>query len=132
MALDKALTLVQNKRQNAPKDPIVARRLRLINRIKNQIDLCERDLRLEPTQRIVRRLVKWWWQEGPNWFLSIQYCRRPLELAKGKWSIQCDGLEGIAQGLRSVEKAIFAGEFDAQMMQNAERTRANFKPRKAS
>ena len=132
MALDKTLNLVQNKRQNAPKDPIIARRLRLITRIKNQIDLAERDLRGEQSQRIFRRLAKWWWQEGTNWFLSIQYCRRPLELAKGKWAIQCEGLEGIIQGLRSVEKAILAGEFDSQIMQNAERTRANFKSRKAA
>lgn len=130
MALDKTLNLVQNKRQNAPKDPIIARRLRLITRIKNQIDLAERDLRGEPSQRVFRRLVKWWWQEGANWFLSIQYCRRPLELAKGKWSIQADQLEGVISALRSVEKAVYQGDYDTQLVENAERTKLNFKPRK--
>ncbi len=107
MALDKALNLVQNRRHNAPKDPIIARRLRLTTRIKNQIELAERELRGEPSPRPYRRLVKWWWQEGSNCYLSIQYCRHPLELAKGKWSIQCDCLEGVVQGLRAVERAIF-------------------------
>ena len=132
MALDKALVLSQNTKQAAPKDAVTARRNRLINRIHNQLEYLQREKEGQLPQRAYRRLARWWWQEGKGYFLSIQYCRLPMELAKGKYSIQCADLDGVAAALRAVEKAIAAGDYDNVMSDQAERTKKNFGIRKAA
>jgi hypothetical protein len=132
MALDKALVLSQNTKQAAPKDALTARRNRLINRIHNQLEYLQREKEGQLPQRAYRRLARWWWQEGKMYFLSIQYCRLPMELAKGKYSIQCADLDGVAAALRAVEKAIAAGDYDTVMNDQAERTKKNFGVRKAA
>ena len=132
MALDKALVLSHNTKQAAPKDAVTARRNRLINRIHNQIEYVQREKEGQLPQRAYRRLARWWWQEGKMYFLSIQYCRLPMELAKGKYSIQCSDLDGVAAALRAVEKAIAAGDYDTVMSDQAERTKKNFGVRKAA
>lgn len=133
MALDKSLILTQNQKQKTPNNPIIARRNRLISRIKNQLTYCEQEKTGQLPSRAYRRLARWWWQEGANYFLSVQYCRLPMELAKGKYSIQCQDLEGVSKGLRAVEAAVAAGEYDSIMAEQAERTKKNFaKGRKAA
>ena len=127
MALDKSLVLTQNTKQKTPTNPLVARRNRLIIRIKNQLVYVEQEKMGQLPQRAYRRLARWWWQEGTSYFLSVQYCRLPMELAKGKFSIQCQDLDGVAQALRAVEKAVGAGDYDAVMGEQAERTKRNFK-----
>ena len=86
MALDKALVLSQNTKQATPKDAVTARRNRLINRIHNQLEYLQREKEGQLPQRAYRRLARWWWQEGKGYFLSIQYCRLPMELARSKYS----------------------------------------------
>ena len=131
MPLDKSLILSQNKKQNAPKNPVLARRNRLIMRIRVQIELAQREIASDLPVRNYRRLARWWWQDGKNYFLSIQYCRRPLELAKGRWSIQCADVSAVIGALKTVENAILAGEYDAQLIEHAEKVRANFKAKAA-
>lgn len=127
MALDKSLILTQHQKQKAPNNPVIARRNRLISRIKNQLTYCEQEKTGQLPQRAYRRLARWWWQEGTSYYLSIQYCRLPMELAKGKYSIQCQDLEAVSQALRAVEKAVAAGDYDSVMAEQAERTKKNFK-----
>jgi hypothetical protein len=43
MALDKSLVLTQNTKEKAPTNPLVARRNRLITRIKNQLVYVEQE-----------------------------------------------------------------------------------------
>lgn len=126
MALDKSLVLTQNTKEKAPTNPVVARRNRLITRIKNQLVYVEQEKMGQLPHRAYRRLARWWWQEGTSYYLSVQYCRLPMELAKGKFSIQCQDLNGVAQALLAVEKAIAAGDYDAVMAEHAERTKKNF------
>jgi hypothetical protein len=104
MPLDKSLILTQQKKSAALNDPNVARRNRLIARIRNQADIVQREINGEPPLRHYRRLARWYWQEGDSFFLSIQYCRHPLELAKGKWSVQCPDLPAVATALNSPVK----------------------------
>jgi len=127
MALDKSLVLTQNTKEKAPTNPVVARRNRLITRIKNQLVYVEQEKMGQLPHRAYRRLARWWWQEGTSYYLSVQYCRLPMELAKGKFSIQCQDLDGVANALRAVEKAIAAGDYDSVMSEHAERTKKNFK-----
>jgi hypothetical protein len=126
MALDKSLVLTQNTKEKAPTNPVVARRNRLITRIKNQRVYLEQEKMGQLPHRAYRKLARWWWQEGTNYYLSVQYCRLPMELAKGKFSIQCQDLGGVSQALLAVEKAIASGDYDAVMAEHAERTKKNF------
>jgi acyl-CoA synthetase (AMP-forming)/AMP-acid ligase II len=130
MALDKSLVLTQNTKEKAPTNPLVARRNRLITIIKNQLVYVEQEKMGQLPHRAYRRLARWWWQEGTSYFLSIQYCRLPMELAKGKFSVQCQDIEGVAQALRAVEKAVAAGDYDSVMGERAARTKNNFSQRK--
>jgi hypothetical protein len=130
MGLDKALVLTANRKQRKSNDPVSTRRTRLMARISKQVELLEYDKRGEPSTRAHRRLAKWWWEEDGKWFVSIQYCRQPLELAKGKYAIQCADLDGIASAFRAVEKAIVAGSYDQLLMDRSEKARANFKRKK--
>ena len=127
MALDKSLVLTQNTKQKAPTNPLVARRNRLITRIKNQLVYLEQEKMGQLPHRAYRRLARWWWQEGTSYYLSVQYCRLPMELAMGKFSIQCQDLGAVSQALLAVEKAIASGEYDNVMAGHAERTKRNFK-----
>ena len=90
MATEKSFSLAAHKRPiSQPTDAKTARRIRLINRIQRQIEIVEATKRgqsLEPDQRRIR---KWWWQDGPHYFVSIYYTKQPLEIAKGKFSAQC-------------------------------------------
>lgn len=91
MALEKSLVLTQNKKQKAPNNPVIARRNRLISRIKTQLTYCEQEKTGQLPQRAYRRLARWWWQEGTSYYLSmcsvsarnIAIMRRSLRL----WSI---------------------------------------------
>ena len=127
MALDKTLVLTQNTKQKAPTNPVIARRNRLIVRIKNQLVYLEQEKMGQLSHRAHRRLARWWWQEGTSYYLSVQYCRLPMELARGKFSVQCQGLEGVVQALQAVEKAVANGDYDSVMAEQAERTKRNFK-----
>ena len=126
MALDKALVLSQNTKQAAPKDALTARRNRLINRFHNLLEYLQREKEGQLPQRAYRRLARWWWQEGKQYFLSIQYYRLPMALAKGKYSVQYADLDAAANVLRAVEKAIAADDYDTVMIDQAERTKKNF------
>ena len=64
MALDKSLVLTQNTKEKAPTNPVVARRNRLITRIKNQLVYLEQEKMGQLPHRAYRRLARWWWQEG--------------------------------------------------------------------
>jgi hypothetical protein len=65
--------------------------------------------------------------ENGTYFLSIFYTRKPIELAKGKWSIHCKNIHAIIDALKTVSKAISDGEFDAAMEAMAVKVRQNFK-----
>jgi len=64
-----------------------------------------------------RKVSPWWWQGADGkWFLSIKYGTQTLELAKGKGSIQVEGLAGAERMLRLVGEATEKGELDDILM----------------
>lgn len=113
------------------RDPITVKRQKLAGRILEQLGLLEsvKAGSLNQQYRIVRRknpvtdqyeevqadrkVAPWWWQ-GPDgkWFLSVKYGTQTLELAKGKGSIQVDGLAGVERTLRLLGEATDKGELD--------------------
>lgn len=126
MSIDKSLSLVSSTKP-ALVDRKLSRRSRLSARIQTQIEILEKVKSGEVITREQRRLPKWWWMENGTYFVSIFYARKPIELAKGKWSIHCKNVEGIIDALRTVLKAVSDGEFDSAMEGMAMKVRQNFK-----
>jgi hypothetical protein len=126
MSLDKSLSLVSATKPTIV-DRKLSRRSRMASRIHTQIEILEKVKSGEAITREERRLPKWWWMENGTYFLSIFYTRKPLELAKGKWSIHCKNIDSIIDALKTVAKAISDGEFDAAMESMAVKVRQNFK-----
>jgi hypothetical protein len=126
MSLDKSLSLVSATKP-ALVDRKLSRRSRMASRIQTQIEILEKVKTGEVITREQRRLPKWWWTENGTYFLSIFYTRKPLELAKGKWSIHCKNIDAIIDALKMVSKAIGGGEFDTAMESMAVKVRQNFK-----
>lgn len=128
MPIDKSLDLVSTKRPiQSNKDPIVARRTRLLARIGQQIEIVDAVVEGKPIRRDQRRLAKWWWQEGDRFLVAVYHARQPIELAKGKWAIQCSDFNGVGDALRKLAAMIEAGEFDAVVAERATAVRARFK-----
>lgn len=130
MALDKALVLTATRREFRKNDVTTARRARLFSRISRQIELVNAEISGQPSTRADRRLTHWWWQDDGKWYVQIQYCRQPLELAKGKFSIQCIDLDGVISAFNAVQKEIEAGSYDEALKRQSEVTRAKFKSKK--
>jgi hypothetical protein len=126
MSLDKSLSLVSATKP-ALVDRKLSRRSRMASRIQTQINILEKVKSGESITREERRLPKWWWMENGTYFVSILYTRKPLELAKGKWSIHCKNIDAIIDALKMVSKAIGDGEFDTAMEAMAVKVRQNFK-----
>jgi hypothetical protein len=126
MSLDKSLSLVSATKPTLV-DRKLSRRSRMSSRIQTQIEILEKIKSGETITREQRRLPKWWWMENGTYFLSIFYTRKPIELAKGKWSIHCKNIDAIIEALRTVSKSINEGEFDGTMEGMAVKVRQNFK-----
>ncbi len=55
----------------------------------------------------------WWFEQNGEFFISIRYANKPLELAKGKPSIAAGkSLETVRNVLNQVREAVVAGELD--------------------
>jgi hypothetical protein len=126
MSLDKSLALAGAKRPTMT-DRKSSRRFRLISRIQAQLEVLGKVRAGEPLNREERRLQKWFWHDSGNWFVSIYYTRKPIELAKGKWSIQCKDLDGVATALQTITKSVEAGDFDDPIEALAETVKKKFK-----
>lgn len=126
MSLDKSLSLVSATKPTLV-DRKLSRRSRMTTRIQTQIEILEKVKTGEAISREQRRLPKWWWMENGTYFVSIFYTRKPIELARGKWSIHCKNVDAIIEALKTVSKAVGDGEFDAAMEGMAVKVRQNFK-----
>ena len=58
--------------------------------------------------------MKPWWFTADNGKLSlrVQYGAATLELAKGKWAVECAADKDIAPTLAALRAAVLAGELD--------------------
>ena len=58
--------------------------------------------------------------------LSINYGKSPIELAKGKFSIVCTGLEQVKSSLETVKSSVLKGDFDTVLDKRSKVIRSNF------
>ena len=120
MKLEQTLNLVPVKK---PKhnNPIVQRRHRLVNNINKQIEAVRKFQLGEKVSRI------WWWSnEEGEIFLPIKYGKNDLELAKGKYSIQCQNMNDVEKSLETVKLLASKGQLDELLTNISKDIRAKF------
>lgn len=130
MSLEKVLNLVPVQKP-AKVNPIIARRQRLIHRINQQVAIAraqKQGVSLAGASGGVRMASPWYWlDETGRYFLSINYGKQPLEIAKGKFAIQCDTLAAVEDALMAVKDVLMKGDLDIILARSAKTIREKFK-----
>jgi hypothetical protein len=140
-----SLTIVQAKRHSLA-DPIVFRRMKLIRKLDEQINLA--NAVLNGTTYVVKRLknikneqsgeirsfevvrnVRPMFFKATNNKLCVQvrYGSKVVELAKGKNAIQVDDEKTLVKVLETVRSAVFDGELDEQIAIASDAVKTRFK-----
>jgi hypothetical protein len=121
MKIEKSLNLVPVKKPHSI-NPVLQRRTRLIKGINRQVLLLRKYQNGEKTNR------PWFWRnEEGKIYLQIKYGKTPLELSKGKFSIECSSIDDIETNLDIVESLVCIGEFDSHLEDVSKEIRSNFK-----
>ena len=130
MNLLKELNLTPNKKV-VGRNPIVERRESVIKGIDKQLMICDSLLQGNEVVRdhqTGRKLPQWFWlDDSGSYFLSINYGKSPIELAKGKFSIVCESVESVKHSLETVKSSILKGDFDKVLEKRSKQIRSNFK-----
>jgi hypothetical protein len=75
-----------------------------------------------------RRLYAWFWQvDGTEWFVTLRYGNRCIELARGRRAVQVDCLVEVVATLKTLREATEAGEFDAGLESASRAIHARFR-----
>ena len=129
MDLMKELNLTPMKR-TVGRNPITERRESVIKGIDKQIMVCEGLLEGKDVVRdqyTGRKIPQWFWlDDSGSYYLSINYGKSPIELAKGKFSIVCTGLEQVKNSLETVKSSVLKGDFDTVLDKRSKVIRSNF------
>lgn len=127
-SLAKSLNLVPVTKPQS-RNIVVDRRQRLATAIDKQIAMLNIVIDgNDPADAIPgRRTPVWYWMDDTgSYFLAINYGKKPLEIGKGKYSIQCQTLDDVLNALNVVREYVVKGELDAQMTSLAKAIRTNF------
>ena len=129
MNLLKDLNLTPNKRV-VGRDVSVARRESVIKGIDKQLYICDQMVEgvdIVRDRNSGRKMVAWFWlDKSGEYFLSINYGKSPIELAKGKYSIICSDIDGVRNSLLTVKSAVMKGDFDEFLEKRSKQIRTNF------
>ena len=75
-----------------------------------------------------RRLYAWFWQvDGTEWFVTLRYGNRCIELARGRRVVQVESIEEVVATLKTLRAAARVGEFDAEMESASRAIHARFR-----
>ncbi len=75
-----------------------------------------------------RRLYAWFWQvDGSEWFVTLRYGNRCIELARGRRAVQVDCLGEVVATLKTLRDAAGEGEFDAGLESASRAIHARFR-----
>lgn len=66
---------------------------------------------------VVEKRVKqmWWVGDNGKCYLQVRYGWKPLELAKGKSTIEVDDYNALVNALEALKQGVLAGELDQQL-----------------
>lgn len=104
-----------------PVSDTVKRRQRLVQRINQQLGLCEA---MKSGQ--LPRAAWAWMDDAGSYFLPIKYGRQQIELKKGMFSILCKDVVEIEGALEEVRSMALAGQFDDQLAKASTEIRKRF------
>ena len=129
MDLMKELNLTPMKR-TVGRNPITERRESVIKGIDKQIMVCDGLLDGKDVVRdqyTGRKIPQWFWlDDSGSYYLSINYGKSPIELAKGKFSIVCTELQQVKSSLETVKSSVLKGDFDTVLDKRSKVIRSNF------
>lgn len=101
--------------------PAVVRRHKLVHRVNDQLGMLADDPMPLP------RKVWAWQKEDGTFLLPIKYGRKILEIQKGKFTIECENLDGVIAALNEVKALIEDGELDPALEKASNEIRSGFK-----
>ncbi len=138
------LKLVASKK-NRTLSPVAHRRNKLVNKLHEQIELCEAQKAGEiyapkrlrtvtnkqtgerVTIEAVKRVKEWFWiNDAGKINLAVRYGSKVLELAKGKNAVELSSGDELIAALHALKAAALAGELDAQIEAASGALRAGF------
>src|SRR5206468_1980971 len=139
-----SLTFAPLPKLNAA-DPVLQRRARLVDRLRQQIALANDPSYVIPRQKWVKgengvkelrelpkKVKPWWRTDGAgNVVFLVRYGARPIELAKGMHAIMVGKKDKLIPTIEQVIAAIEAGELDAALSQMS-KTAVQAKGKKAA
>ena len=128
-----SLKLVES-RKNTRVAPVVQRRYKLVNKLHEQLELCEarkagqmyapkklKTIKNSATGEtasveVVKRVKEWFWTNDAGKInLSVKYGSQVLTFAKGKNAIEVANADDLIAALKTLKDAVLAGELDAQI-----------------
>ena len=128
-----SLKLVESHK-NTRVSPIVQRRYKLVNKLHEQLELCEARRAGQSyapkkiktiknpatgemaTVEVAKRVKEWFWTNDAGRInLAIKYGSQVLTFAKGKNAIEVANADDLIAALKTLKDAVLAGELDAQI-----------------
>jgi hypothetical protein len=128
-----SLKLVES-RKNTRLSPIVQRRYKLVNKMHEQLELCEARRAGQSyapkkiktiknpatgetaTVEVAKRVKEWFWTNDAGRInLAVKYGSQVLTFAKGKNAIEVANADDLIAALKTLKDAVLAGELDAQI-----------------
>jgi len=131
MSIDKTLNLSTAKKPQIV-DQADARRRRLMRRIENQLVILQAVKNGDLPAKPYKRLSRWWWSQDGKYYVFLQYARHPVELAKGKFSAECQNLDAVEMAFKALSKEVENGKFDTLIAENSAKIRKRFDVKKAA
>lgn len=146
MTVISKLKLSEKQRSDEIRSPEQRLRGKLIDRLIEQKELAEADLKGEPLVKtrfkfiqdpasgenkrieVPKMIRRWWWKdEAETVFLQLRYGNKPLEVADKKPTIEVGTLDKLPKIIDTVMEAVKAGELDKQLRAAVSERRAKLK-----
>jgi hypothetical protein len=126
-------------------DPVLQRRAKLIDRLKQQAQLAQDpnytisrqkwvtgENGVKELREVPKKVKPWWRTDGAgNIVLTVRYGARPIELAKGMHAIMVGSKDKLAQTIETAIAAVQEGSLDTILAQMS-KTAVQLKSKKAA
>jgi len=99
-------------------NPVTQRRMKLVTNIERQLQSFTDD---------EVKVNKWWWMEEDGcYYFEVRYGKKPIELQKGMYSVQCLDESELVTNLATIQRMVKQGDFDSQLETMSKSIRSNF------
>ena len=136
MTILSKLNLTDMTRSKMIASPEARLRHKMLEAMEDQIAAANADKNNEPFVKRASRFVtdqetgervkrdvpvqfrRWWWADASNGrtYIQLRYGNKPLDLAKGKPTIELKNVDDLVPTLEQIHKAVADGELDAVLI----------------